>query len=155
MKVTCPKCKSPNAWVRKTETDLILICFCGHQKVLFTTLIESFEGPLDDDEDTEKTILPAMGTHLYKTLVVLSILPGGSSKEITERLNELNGLMRGPGLVIRKDLMHTVSDVSSYLTILRGKGLVERTSNKRGLPGGSNWDLTSEALELLDITEGV
>lgn len=116
-------------------------------------LVDTLEGPLGEDEDEpeEDARLPRMGSNLYKTLVVLSILPGGSSLDITNRLNELNGLLRAPGLLRKKHLELTVSDVSSYLTILRGKGLVTRTSNRRGVVGGSSWDITQESKALLDL----
>lgn len=150
MKAECSKCKSPNAWLRKTEYDLLVVCYCGYQKVLFTTLVDTLEGGLDDDEPEPETLLPRAGSNLHKTLVVLSILPDGTSAEITNRLNELNGLLKGPGLIVRKDMLLTVSDVSSYLTILRSKGLVERTEVKRGVAGGSHWQLTEQSIELLE-----
>lgn len=115
-----------------------------------TTLLDTIEGPLED-EPGDQTLLPKKDTSLYKTLVVLSILPNGSSRDITVRLNELNGMMKVPGVVLRADLILTVSDVSSYLTILRGKGLVDRIDIRRGTPGGSSWRLTGEAIELLGL----
>lgn len=153
MKATCTKCGSPSAWIVKTEFDLILRCMCGIEKLLFTTLADTIEGPLDDEQPEAETLLPKQGTSFRKTLVVLAILPEGTSREITERLNELNGLLRVPGIVFRKDLLLSVSDISSYLTILSGKGLVEKVSNRRGVPGGSTWRLTPKAIELLEIED--
>jgi DNA-binding transcriptional ArsR family regulator len=151
MKITCPKCQSPNARYDKTETDLIVKCYCGYNKVVFTTLVHTLEGPLDDNEDEDAVKMPRTGTSLHKTMMVLSILPDGNSLQVTERLNELNGLFKVRGTIILKHLLLTVSDVSSYLTILRSKGLVERTQVRRGVAGGSDWRLTEEAIDLMGL----
>lgn len=151
MKATCLKCGSQSAWIRKTHTDLLLMCLCGYQKVLFTTLVDTLEGDLEEELGDEKTVLPRKGTAFRKTLMVVAILPEASSAEITERLNELNGLLRAPGLVIRKDLLLTVSDVSSYLTIMFDRGLVEKVTARRGVSGGSTWRLSERALDLLEF----
>jgi len=39
----------------------------------------------------------------------------------------------------------TMSEVSSQLTVLRYKGLVEVIDNRKGIPGGSTWQLTKQA----------
>jgi DNA-binding MarR family transcriptional regulator len=126
---------------------------CGVEKLLLTILADTIEGPLEDEPEEASSLLPRQGTSFRKTLVVLAILPEGSSRDITERLNELNGLLKAPGSVFRKDLLLSVSDISSYLTILSGKGLVEKVSNRRGVPGGSTWRLTPKAIELLEIED--
>lgn len=151
MRLSCPKCHSAHARYTKTEHDLILKCYCGYQKVVFTTLVHTLEGPLGDDEDEGAVKMPRAGTNLHKTMMVLSILPEGNSLDVTERFNELNGLFRVRGSVILKHLLLTVSDVSSYLTILRSKGLVERTHIRRGVAGGSTWQLTEEAIDLMGL----
>lgn len=150
MRADCPKCQSKAAWISKTETDLLLKCMCGYTRVLFTTLVDTLDGDLGDDDDPGVK-LPKQGTNLHKTLVVLSILPEGTSKEITDRLNELNGYLRAPGMLLRRDLLLTVSDVSSYLTILKSKSLVDRSEVRRGVSGGSSWVLTETAIELLEM----
>jgi hypothetical protein len=84
--------------------------------------------------------LPKNGTHLRKTLMVLTIMPDASSAEVTERLVDLG-------------CDFTVSDVASYLTILRSKGLVTTVINRRGVPGGSTWILTDKAQDLLSLVK--
>lgn len=118
---------------------------------MFTLLKDTIEGPLEDEADEVK--LPRAGTTLYKTMMVLSIMPGGSSSDITQRLNELNGFLKSRGRIIRKDLLLTVSDVSSYLTILRSKGLVERSEIRRGMAGGSSWIPTEVAIDLMGLED--
>jgi hypothetical protein len=82
--------------------------------------------------------LPKPKSNLHKTLMVVSILDEPSSAEATERMQDL-GVYRN------------VSDVSSYLTILRSKGLVETVVVRRGMLGGSTWRLTAASLKLLNI----
>jgi hypothetical protein len=162
MKLQCPKCISPNAWLKKTEIDLLVVCWCGYQRVLFSILADGIEPEenefqgFDEDErggKVEHPKLPKSGTSLFKTLAVLSVLPGASSIDITVRLNELNGYLRAPGVVVRRDQLLTVSDVSSYLTMLKAKKLVKTTESRRGVAGGSDWELTDLAQQLLEQKE--
>jgi hypothetical protein len=133
LKTECPKCGSESAWYSRTHTDLVLRCFCGLHKVVFTTL-ESSEIQTNDTE----VKLPKLGSHLRKTLNVLSIFTTANSAEIAERLKDLGS-------------PHSVSDVSTYLTILRSRGLVFQTEVKRGVPGGSYWSISSAASTLLGM----
>ena len=48
----------------------------------------------------------------------------------------------------------SVSDVSSYLTILRSKGLVQTICSRRGVVGGSSWELTEVCRKLLGTKYG-
>lgn len=139
MKTECPKCCSQNAYYEKTHCDLILKCLCGYSKVVFTTLGTAEIIHSDSGSDVK---LPREGTNLRKTLVVLSVQPEATSAEITQRLKELGEKF-------------SVSDVASYLTILRSKGLVGTTVVRRGVVGGSTWILTEAAAELLGVQQGV
>lgn len=131
----CPKCGSQSSWIEKTRTDLVQRCLCGYLKVIFTT-IESVQIEHNDSGDDVK--LPKQGTKLWETLMILTVEDEASSGEITERLN-----------LMGKD--YNVSDVSSYLTILRSKGLVLTVDSRRGISGGSTWTLTDKAADLLGI----
>lgn len=145
MKIECPKCGSPNARYSKSTYDLELVCYCGYRKVVFTLLKDSLEGPLGECNDSGPEVkLPRAGTNFSKTLLVLSVLPEGTSAEITCRLNDLNGKFFED-----EEGWLTVSDVSSYLTILRSKGLVDRVEIRRGVVGGSTWTLTDAAIDLM------
>lgn len=146
MKLECPKCGSQAAWYEKTTYDVSLICICGYRRVVFSSILEKLEGPLCESIDSgDEVKLPRFGSNLHQTIMVLSILPEGSSKEITERLNELRGASEGSNDYL------TVSDVSSYLTILRSKGLVDRVDIRRGVAGGSTWTLTDIAEDLISV----
>lgn len=138
MKIECPKCGSMSSWLEKTDTDLIHRCFCGYYKVIYTTLGSI---TIEHNESEDKVSLPQKGTKLWDALAILISEPQATSGEITERL-----VLMGKS--------YTVSDVSSYLTILKSRGLVKVVSSKRGVSGGSTWELTDAAKRLLGLLEG-
>jgi hypothetical protein len=109
---------------------------CGFRKVVFTTLSDGMT--IEHREQPSNVRLPREGTHLRITLLTLAAMEPATSKEVTDRLVELGRSF-------------TVSDVSSYLTMLRAKGLVEALDSKRGVPGGSTWTLTDAATELIGM----
>ena len=80
--------------------------------------------------------LPRKGTHLWNTLMTLRTLKEATSASVTSTLVD------GGAEV-------SVSDVSSYLTILSSKGLVAKVDNKRGIVGGSTWKVTAACVQLL------
>lgn len=131
----CPKCGSSNARYQKTETDLILTCYCGYNKVVFTTLLDVEIMHNDRPQDVK---LPKAGTYLFATLSCLWQIEPANSREVTDTL-ALHGYE------------FTVSDVSSYLMILRSRGLVLVVDYKRGVPDGSTWECSSTTLDLLGL----
>jgi len=135
MKTECPKCGRKSAWLEKDRQDLTLRCDCGFLKVVKTTL-ESIEIMHVDVEAEAK--LPRKDSNLWNTVKVLQMLEEASSARITRRLVDLG-------------LEFSVSDVSSYLTILRSKGLVVTTESRRGLVGGSTWKLSDTCVRLLGV----
>lgn len=136
VKTECPKCGSPNARYEITDTvDITLRCTCGYRKVVYTELENVTVLHNDVREDIK---LPKKDTYLWKTLKTLTSLGTANSAEITQALVDLGNKF-------------TVSDVSSYLTILRSKGLVEAPESKRGVQGGSTWNLTQAAKSLLGV----
>lgn len=116
-------------------TDLTLVCYCGYRKVVFTTL-DSME--IIHNEPAHSTKLPKAGTYLFATLTCLWQIEPANSREVTDTL-----ILRGHDF--------TVSDVSSYLMILRSRGLVVVESYKRGVADGSTWGLSDKASELLGL----
>lgn len=131
----CPKCGSTNTWYEKTEHDLSLRCRCGLLKVVFSTL-EIVDVAVNEKAQNVK--LPRVGTHLHNTLACLFTIEPANSREVTDTL-----------LLHEHDF--TVSDVSSYLMILRSRGLVRVVDYKRGVADGSTWELTEIANDLLGI----
>ncbi|QZI85792.1 hypothetical protein CPT_Summit_141 [Stenotrophomonas phage Summit] len=137
MRSECPKCGSQSAWIETTRQDTTLRCVCGYLKVLSTKL-ETIEIIRVDVEAEAK--LPRRNSNLWNTVKVLEVHQPASSASITQRLNDL-----------KLGTEFTVSDVSSYLTILRSKGLVVTTESRRGLAGGSTWKLSDVCNRLLGV----
>lgn len=131
---SCPKCKGNRAWFEIDHADLILRCLCGARQ-----FVASRHKPLviDPEDMIDEIKLPQSGTHLWSTLMVLFVLEPATSAEITQRLTDFG------------QRAYSVSDVSSYLTILRSKGLVLTMDFRRGIIGGSTWRCTDEALRLI------
>lgn len=135
MKADCPKCGSPNAFYEKTHVDLSLVCWCGFRKVVYTTL-NSME--ITHNEKVQDVKLPKVGTYLFETLACLWSIEPANSREVTDTL-----VLRGHDF--------TVSDVSSYLMILRSRGLVTVVDYRRGVAGGSTWEVSDVAEGLLGL----
>ena len=134
MRTDCPKCESENAWYEVDRNDIWLRCRCGYAKVVFSKQDKGITIIRRESESVLK--LPKKSGKLWHTIMVLSVLAPANSAEITERLRDLG-----------KDM--TVSDVSSYLTMLRTKGLVRTLENRRGALGGSTWELTETCQTLV------
>lgn len=135
-KSDCPKCGSPNAWYEKDTYDLHLVCYCGLRKLVFTVLESGAE--IQHNEPVESINLPRQGTKLWITLDCLGTIDTANSREVRDTL-----YFRG--------IDYTVSDVSSFLTMLRSKGLVDVLVSRRGVPDGSTWGLTPAAKKLMGV----
>jgi hypothetical protein len=133
IKIDCPKCGSPHAYYQVTEYDKILRCLCGYHRVVETKLQEFTVTHADVAEDAK---LPRRGSHIWNTLMALANLEHATSAEVTKRLIDLGHPF-------------DISDVSSYLTILRSKGLVIAVTVRRGVAGGSSWELSDACDKLL------
>lgn len=134
-KIDCPKCGSQSAWIETTYVDKILRCMCGYHKVVETKLETITITHTDHGDDVK---LPKKGTHLWVTLATLAVYVQATSSSLTDTLN-LAGHT------------YSVSDVASYLALLRVRGLVYTTINRRGVPGGSTWALTEKCSVLLGV----
>jgi chorismate synthase len=80
-----------------------------------------------------KDTLPRRGTKLSITLGALAGVDKGTTRQIADRTGQSS------------------NDTASQLTVLQGRGLVERMNHKRGVEGGSTWMLTILASKLLNI----
>lgn len=133
MRTECPKCSSQNAWIEETRLDTTLRCTCGYLRVIATRMA-TITIEHRDVEDMVK--LPKEGTRLWDTLQALHGLKRATSSSITRRLMDMGRAF-------------SVPDVSSYLTVLRTKGLVITVESKKGTLGGSTWELTGACVKLL------
>lgn len=91
---------------------------------------------IQHNEKWDDVKLPTENTNLYSTLMVLAVIEPASSADITERLIDLGR-------------MFSVSDVSSYLTAMRSRGLVKTLECRRGKVGGSIWKITDPCYNLI------
>ena len=103
--------------------------------MVFTTLL-SLE--VIHNEKVKDVRLPRVGTYLFSTLSCLWQIEPANSREVTDTLT-----LHGNSF--------TVSDVSSYLMILRSRGLVRVVDYKRGVIDGSTWELAECALDLMGL----
>jgi hypothetical protein len=153
----CPKCKSKNARRVVEAEDLLLVCLCGLRQYLYRAPVEppkpssapprlalvpseqAARLPVNPRVPPEAIKLPQRNTALWLTTVSLACLEQATSGDIAERVLDLGS-------------QRTISDISSYLTILRSKGVVLTTEIRKGLPGGSTWILSERAKQLLGLT---
>lgn len=133
MRVDCPKCLSEHARYSAEGYDIVHRCLCGFYKVVATKL-----GSIEiEHRDTGKAVsLPREGSRIWYCFRALVGLRQGTTLDIH---NSMNCIMEEP---------QSMSEVSSQLTVLRYKGLVEVTENRKGTPGGSTWALTARGKEL-------
>ena len=133
MRTVCPKCSSINARYVSDRVDIILKCLCGYHKVVHTTL----ESISIEHRDVGKNItLPQQGSKIWYCLMALSTVTKGNTATIHAAVNAMSPVTQN------------MSEVSSQLTVLRYKGLVEVTENRKGFVGGSTWILTDIAKTL-------
>lgn len=140
IKADCPKCLSANARYVVDGPDIILRCLCGLHKVVHTTLKTMTITHRDTEEQAR---LPRRNSKLYRTLAVLYVVAPATTQQVTEML-EL-----GRHSTDDKE-EYTVSDVASQLTVLKYRRLVDVVSRRKGVPGGSTWDMTSTARRLFE-----
>lgn len=138
MRTDCPKCGSKSAWYEVNQPDLVLRCTCGLYKVVRTTLKN-----LTIEHVTKKAEikLPRKDTLLWHTLMTLAGMVQGSSADIVDGMKH-------------RGIDSDVPDISSYLTILKTKGLVVTITSRKGLTGGSTWQLTETCNKLLGVKHG-
>lgn len=129
----CPKCQSQQAWYERDRHDIWLRCLCGYAKVVLTRLAKMEITHVDSGVEVR---LPRRDTNLWRTLMCASALRTATSQEITQSVNDLG-------------YTFTVAEVSSYLTILKQRGLVHPLNSRRGLAGGSTWEITEEGKKLI------
>jgi len=130
----CPKCGSEGAYLKVEGPDLWLRCLCGLNKLMSTKLKTMI---IENVDSGVVVTLPKPGTKLWDALQVVLAYGPANSDHVTEMTN-----------LSRRD-RQTVSEVSSQLTVLKHKGLIEALDHRKGLPGGSTWKITARASALL------
>lgn len=133
----CPKCGSKSTWLSQDGPDLWLRCLCGCMKLVHTTLktLDDMAEDLTDVEPTPMT-LPKPGTKLRHTFNALEYLEIATAGEIKLRLHMVG-------------VKFSMTEISSYLTLMRPRKLVDIVVLGKGIPGGSVWEVTDKARSLL------
>lgn len=108
---------------------------CGYHKVVETTQDDI---TIEHRDSGKNVILPRQDTKIWYCLVALVALKVATTAEVNNRVNKL------------APETQTASEVSSQLTILRYRGLVEVVEYRKGLTGGSTWKLTERGKELTE-----
>ena len=133
---TCPKCKG-FAWYERvllehTGMEVVLRCICGYERTVYSRYngVERLH-PLPERD----LVMPRQGTRSSQCLgVVAGRHPTLSTTgEVAGRLGWKNG------------------DTANFLMVLMHKGLLEKTTEGRGVAGGSTWKLTRRALIKLKL----
>jgi hypothetical protein len=94
---------------------------------------------MEDAEQKRSTMrLPAKGSNLFKTLAALASLIEADSSKVALRMTESLGEA------------YKAKDVASYLYVLKGKGFVWQSDERKRIAGGSLWRVTDDASVLLN-----
>ena len=141
MKIECPKCGSQSAVLIREGKDIIIKCLCGLDKLVAS---EHEAITIAHNEIEEDIQLPRKGTKLAKCLGAAYTLSPATTAEITEELNN-----RGNNW--------SSDEVASFLTVLRYKGLVDVVTYRKGVAGGSTWEITDITDDLMckKLSKGV
>jgi len=140
LRFDCPKCNRKQAWLEVTHPDVVLRCLCGFWRVVETQLETITIRHVDSGANVR---LPKRDSKLYRTLATLYAVEPASTAYVTEMLD-----LSSKHHVVPQEF--TVSDVASQLTVLKYRGLVEVTSNKKGVVGGSTWQMTTAAKQMFE-----
>lgn len=130
MKLECPKC-SGCARLEEDGPDIWMRCICGFMKLVYSRLENGMT--IRSTGTVSEKSLPRNGSKLSKCLGQLAVLEPATTKEVADRLNQNS------------------SDTASQLTVLMAKGLTLRETERKGVKGGSTWELTERAREVLGL----
>lgn len=116
--LVCSKCGG-FSWIEVIDTHPTQVCVCGFRKYLEYTV----DGMLCTREPSRslKITLPSKGSQLSKILGCLVVLGDLTSSQISVRLKLSSNM------------------VTTNLSVLRSRGLVTVTNNRKGYLGGSSW----------------
>lgn len=137
MSIECPKCKAKRVWFERQGPDVWLRCLCGLMKLVHTDL-KTIEDMAEAGRGKKfKISLPREGSRLLMILEALNYYGKATTPDIKLWLES-------------KGFSNTKTEISSYLTLMKPRGLVKILVRGKGVSGGSVWALTDEALHLLN-----
>jgi hypothetical protein len=119
------------SWYEKIDADIVQKCLCGLHRFVYV---------LRDGIMTKHRIpraevtLPVKGTKIHETLMVLA---GAYPYPLSVK-------------AISKNQGHTMADTASELMVLDHRGLADKIEERRGLHGGSIWELSPLGRQMLN-----
>ena len=127
----CPKCGG-NTYLVEVDSELWSRCICGFSGLVFTSLkISKGKG------ESTCIKLPKKGSMIRDCLDIVINDGPMYTKDIADKLGISS------------------SSAGTFLYILEREGFIKRVSVRRGVKGGSLWDVSKNLLTVLDdINEG-
>lgn len=126
--VQCIKC-SGRTWLDIVDGHVYFHCYvCG---TLTPQYVEIDGMKVSHSEIPDESSLPRKGSKLSLCFGTLHSLTRATTQRVAEYLDQSS------------------SDTASQLTVLAAKGLVHRINEKRGVEGGSTWELTEYAVKIM------
>jgi len=127
----CPHCGG-YSWHENDGEHIVVRCVCGYLKYICKI---NGSATILHTQTVSQLLLPRPGTRLSICLgQAAAIWPVEfTTKSLSVTLSEKS------------------SDVANLLMVLMHKGLVEKTEDNRGLPGGSTWKITRRAVKILRL----
>ena len=128
----CPRCGGLS-WMEYHDPDLIQRCLCG----LHRYLRRDVDGMtiMTAAVSQREARLPAQDTKIYKCLLAVA--------------------QSWPSTIMTLEVAHVArlhgKETSALMAVLSARGLVERLEERRGLVGGSIWQLTTTAAGMMQL----
>lgn len=131
IETTCPKC-GQLSWYEQIDADIVQKCLCGLHRYAFILR----DGILTKHRIPKAEVsLPERGTKIHATLMILA---GAYPYPMSTK-------------AVSKHHGHTMADTASELMVLDHRGLADKIEERRGLHGGSIWQLSALGRKRLNI----
>lgn len=136
-RLPCPKCGGYSWIEQESQTDLVQRCLCG----LMVFLERAVGGGVTVSKravQQDQVQLPQTGTKIHRCLMAVA-------EQYPRPIKTA---------VIAKDAGLQSKETASLVVALMARGLLERVEERRGLTGGSIWELSHATKKLLKLKGG-
>ena len=127
----CPKCGGKETGYEVVQSQVWFRCSCGRRELRYE---RNKDGIIIRHTENRNMRLPKKGTKLYACLIFVA---------------EHEGCRTGDVAMSMKD---SASKVATQLTVLMCRGYITRVDTRRGVAGGSSWELTAATKKILQLT---
>jgi len=124
-KETCPKCKSEKIWFEVHDSQTLKRCMCGFSMWIFKVTRDG------STLRRGKVSLPRKDTKLFQLLVLVLRNAPTTTQQLANSSDDES------------------SRVGTRMSVLHASGLVTKLVDNKGKAGGSVWELSKRAKELL------